>query len=278
MLSFSYESLQNLYFDPDYARTDYRGMAKTIQSVARPGDGVILDAANQWEVFTYYYPHVERVYPLPRQRPVREPEVVAELERIVAGHDRLFAIFWAEAESDPGRVVERWLDAHSYKAADEWWGDVRLVTYAVPAAPAAEMETPLDVYLGDAIVLRGYTLLGDRLAPGDIVQVTLFWEALAPIDRRFKVFLHLLDNEGLLVAQRDSEPGGGLVLTTAWEPGAVQVDNHGVLIPLEAGPGDYQLIAGLYPLDDPLARLPVTRDGETAGDTLPLASITVAAP
>jgi 4-amino-4-deoxy-L-arabinose transferase-like glycosyltransferase len=278
VLSFSYESLHNLYFDPAYARADYRGMARTIQSVSRPGDAVILDAANQWEVFTYYYPDVERVYPLPRQRPVREPEVVAELERIVAAHDRLYVLFWAEAESDPERVVERWLDVHAYKATDEWWGDVRLVTYAVPAAPAAEMDVPLDARLDDAIALRGYTLLADRLSPADIIQVTLFWEALAPIDQRYKVFLHLLDRDGALAAQRDSEPGGGFALTPTWEPGEIQVDNHGVMIPVGTRPGEYQLIVGLYPLGDPTARPPVTLDNEPAGDVLPLALITVSAP
>ncbi len=278
VLSFSYESLQNLYFDPTYARADYRGMAEAVQAAARPGDGVILDAANQWEVFTYYYPHVERVYPIPRQRPVREPEVVAELEGIAAKHDRLFAIFWAEVESDPQRVVERWLDAHTYQAADDWWGDVRLVTYAVPAAPADELEVPLDARLGDAIILRGYTLLEERLAPGDIVQITLFWEAQTPIKERYKVFLHLLDSEGRMGAQRDSEPGGGLALTSTWEPNVRQIDNHGILVPLDAAAGAYQLIAGLYPLEDPLTRLPATLDGEAVGDTIPLASITVAEP
>jgi mannosyltransferase len=277
ILSFSYESLDNLYFDPAYARADYREMARTIQAVARPGDGIILNAANQWEVFTYYYPEVERVYPLPRSRPVREAEVVAELENITTSHDRLFAIFWAEAESDPERLVERWLDAHAYKAADEWWGDVRLVTYAVPAAPPTEMRTHLDARLGEHIILHGYTLLAERLAPGDILQVTLFWEGTAPIEQRYKVFLHLLNGEGELVAQRDSEPGGGLALTTTWTPGEMLPDNHGILIPLDTPPGTYQLLAGLYLLTDPEARLPVSFDGEPAGEVLPLAPITVTA-
>ncbi len=278
IVSFSYESLDNLYFDPAYARADYRGMARAIQSASRPGDGIILNAANQWEVFTYYYPEVERVYPLPRSRPVREAEVVTELERITASHDRLFAIFWAEAESDPERIVERWLDAHAYKAADEWWGDVRLVTYAVPAAPPTEMRTRLDARLGDVILLRGYTLLADRLAPGDIIQVTLFWEGMAPIDQRYKVFLHLINAEGELVTQRDSEPGGGLALTTTWKPGETLSDNHGILVPLDTQVGTYQLIAGLYLLTDPAVRLPVTLGGEPAGDALLLAPITVAVP
>ncbi len=275
IVSFSYESLDNLYHDPAYARTDYRAIVQSIESAARPGDGVILDAANQWEVFTYYYADVARVYPIPRSRPVREEEVVGELEQIAAAHDRLYAIYWAEAESDPERIVERWLDTHAYKAADEWWGDVRLVTYGVPAAPAAEVETPLDASLGEIVLLRGYTLLTDKSAPGDIIQVTLFWEGLVPIDERFKVFLHLLGPGGQIIAQRDSEPGGGLALTTMWTPGEMVVDNHGILVPLGTPPGTYQLVLGLYRLTDPDARVPVTVGSEMIGDALPLASIII---
>ena len=278
ILSFSYESLHNLYLDPTYARADYRGMAEHIQSLARPGDAVVLNAANQWEVFTYYYPHVERVYPLPRSRPVDEAKAAEELEEITAEHDRIFAIFWAEAESDPERLVERWLDTHTFKAANEWWGDVRLVTYAVPASAATEMATPLDAHLGDTIVLHGYTLLADRLAAGDIIQLSLFWETTSPLAQRHKVFLHLLDTGGALVAQRDSEPGGGLALTTTWKPGQTQIDNHGILVPAETPPGTYQLIAGLYPVGNPANRLPVTIDGEPAANFLLLHPIQIVKP
>ena len=275
MLSFSYESLHNLYFDPAYARADYRGMAAYIESVARPDDAVILNAANQWEVFTYYYPHVERTFPLPRSRPPDPATVESELADIVADHSRVFAIFWAEVQSDPQRLVERWLDDHAYKAADKWWSDVRLVTYAVPAEPATEIQTSLDVRLGESIRLQGYTLLQDQVAPGDIVQVTLFWEALEPIDQRYKVFVQLLRPDGSLLAQHDSEPGGGLALTTTWQLGEVQRDNHGVLVPAGAEPGTYTLIVGLYPLDDPTTRLTVWLDGYELGKELDLSPILV---
>lgn len=278
VLSFSYESLHNLYFDPAYARADYRGMARTILENARPGDAVILDAANQWEVFTYYYPHLERTYPLPKSRPANEANVVAQLEEIAAGYDRVYAIFWAEAESDPEHLVERWLDAHAYKASDEWWNDVRLVTYAIPGQPASEIGVPLDVRMGDSIELLGYTLLDSSLQPGEIIEVTLFWQAVAPVDRRYKVFLHLLDRNGTLVAQRDSEPGGGSSPTDTWVPGQVKVDNHGILIPTGTPPGDYIIIAGLYPLDDPSTRLPIFRGGQPSGTELTLQSIKVQTP
>ena len=252
-------SLQNLYTNPAYALADYRGLAARIEAENHPDAGIILDAPNQWEVFTYYHRDGAPVYPLPtglsRPTPARIDE---KLSQIAAQHDRLYAIFWGETQRDPERLVERWLDEHAFKATDEWVGDVRFVTYAVPDETTAEMATAVHLPFGDHITLNGYTLNNDQFVPGDIVQVTLFWQTAEPLNQRYKVFLHLVDASGQPIAQRDSEPGGGLNLTTIWQPGAVIIDNHGLLIPADAPPGQYTILLGLYDIADPTARLPIT--------------------
>src|SRR5690606_16295995 len=250
------QALANLYTDPAYARADYRGMAARIAADAHHNAGIILDAPNQWEVFTYYHREGAPVYPLPRGGP-DAAAIAAELEESAARHDRLYVLFWGEAERDPERLVERWLDAPAFKATGEWVGDVRFVIYAVPPAATAGIETAADVRFGEAIRLRGYTPRGQEVRPGDIVQVTLFWETDRRLEQRYKVFLHLLDQQGQLVAQRDSEPGGGLALTTTWEAGEPVVDNHGVLVSPALAPGAYQLVLGLYNIADPNSRLPL---------------------
>jgi hypothetical protein len=200
-------SLNNLYSNPAYARADYRGMVARIGAEAHPNAGIILDAPNQWEVFTYYHRDGAPVYPLPTGISQPTPTGIDEkLSEIAAQHDRLYAIFWGETQRDPERLVERWLDEHAFKATDEWMGDVRFVTYAVPAEAAIEMETAVHFPFGDHITLNGYTLNGEHFQPGDIVQVTLFWQTAQPLDQRYKVFLHLVDTSGQLNAQRDSEP------------------------------------------------------------------------
>lgn len=261
-------SLRNLYGNPAYARADYRGMAARIAAASGENDGILLNAPNQWEVFTYYYKGPSPVYPIPRGAP--DAAIIdAELSQIAARHTRLYALFWGEAERDPQRLVERWLDSHAFKAADEWVGDVRFVIYALPSAPAAQMETPTNLLFGSQIRLQGYTLTSDTLSPGEIIQVMLFWQALAPIDTRYKVFLHLLGPSGL-IAQRDSEPGGGLALTTTWVPGETVVDNLGLLVPSHTPVGDYTLLLGLYDLTDPTNRLLVNlNDQPTDAFVLP---------
>lgn len=271
-------SLHNLYTDPAYARADYRAMAARIMAEAHPNAGIILNAANQWEVFTYYYPDETAVYPLPEGRSQPQAaDIDHQLRQITARHDRLYVLFWGEAQRDPERLIERWLDEHTFKATDEWVGDVRFVTYAVPQQPATQMETAVALPFGSAITLEGYTVANQQLQAGDILQVTLFWQTAVPIAERYKLFLHLVGPDGSLVAQRDSEPGGGLNLTTIWPVGETIVDNHGVLLPPTLADGRYTLLVGLYNLADPNQRLPIQTETSSV-DAWPLATFTYQRP
>ncbi|MCD6519935.1 MAG: glycosyltransferase family 39 protein [Anaerolineae bacterium] len=267
-------ALQRLYFDPSCFRDDYRGIVAYIEATAGPQDAILINAPSQIETVDYYYHGPLAQYPLPRQRPMDPQRTEAELKEIVARHPRIYAIFWATRESDPQGFVEGWLDRHCFKAMDSWFGNVRLVVYAVPRAPAQEIAHPLDVVLGDKIRLRGYTLLTPRPRSGEIVQLTLFWEALAPIAKRYKVFVHLVDARGNIVGQRDSEPGGGGRLTTTWKPGETLADNYGVLIRPGTPPGQHTLVVGMYGLEDG-QRLPIVWAGKQVGDALQLTPLMV---
>jgi len=266
----TFPSLHNLYFNPAYARDDYRQIATDIAAALRPGDGIILNAPNQWEVFTYYYPDRD-VYPAPyRPDPA---EVEAFLTSLLKRYRRLFVLYWGDAESDPRRLIETWLAAHAYKSGDAWYGRVRLATYGVAPLPD-EPAVMLDARFGD-IRLHGYALDDATSSPGDILPVTLFWEAQAPIAERYKVTVQLLDGAGQLVAQVDTEPGDGLMPTTIWEPGQILTDRYGVLLPADLPPGHYTLIVGLYHVTTG-ERLPVALDGEPVGDHLVLGNVEIA--
>ncbi len=273
----SLPGLNNYYHDPAYARDDYRGMADYIQAVARDGDAILLNAPNQWEVFTYYYGDRANVYPLPRSRPLDEATTAAELENIVAHRRRVFALYWGVAESDPGRFIESWLEAHTYRAADSWHGNVRLVVYAVPQAAGNDAQHLLDLALGEAIVLRGYSLAADAVQAGDVLQLTLFWQAEQRPAERYKVFVQLLDAANHVVGQLDSEPGGNLLPTDTWQPGQRVTDRYGVLVQPGTPPGEHRLIVGMYSLSSG-GRLPVGQGGKSLGDHVVLAAVAVRRP
>jgi hypothetical protein len=92
---------------------------------------------------------------------------------------------------------------------------------------------------------------------GDVIQVHLEWLTEVSLSKRYKVFVQLLNADGVLVAQRDSEPAGGSLPTTVWQPNTVIKDQHGLAIPTNLTAGNYQIIIGLYDIDDPNQRLPV---------------------
>lgn len=263
--------LAPLYDDPAFQRADYRALAALVQADARPGDAVILDAPNQEEVFRYYYRGEAQVYPLPRGLGGDDAATLAEVRRIIADSQRIFAVFWGEAERDPNRVVESTLDAEAFESGENvWYGDVRLARYVTPAD--LPEPTPSGARFGEFIALEAYAF-GGAAQPGDALQVRLDWQTAAPLNRRYKVFVQLLDASGVLAAQRDSEPGGGSALTVNWPPGETITDRHGLLIPPDLTPGDYTLIVGLYDLDNPSARLPVG-----GADYLTLGTVTINRP
>jgi len=265
--------LRNLYFDPAYARDDYRGLAAQIMAEAGPEAAVVLVAPNQWEVFTYYYPDGPGVTPLGRIRPAApDPKLLHLLD----GYERIYGVYWGDWQPDPHRTVESYLEEHTFPVRTQWFGDVRLVTYAVPAPPATEIATPSHARFGDQIELVGYTLSGATVNPGNALGITLFWRIDAPTQERYKVFVHLYWPDGSIIAQHDAEPGNNLKPTWVWEPGTLVVDAHGVLIPADLPPGEYPLMVGMYGAFDDV-RLPVMLDGTVQGDRLRLGNITVQA-
>lgn len=260
--------LPPLYADPAYQRPDYRAIAALIREQARPGDAIILDAPNQAEVFGYYWRVASDVpiTPLPPGLGGDDAETRAAVDAIVASAERIFVVFWGEAERDPNRVVETTLDATAFELGDTWYGDARLARYVTPAP--LPLVTEAGARFGSHITLERYALNAATFQRGDALQAQFTWRTAEPLITRYKVFAQVLDQNGVLVAQRDSEPGGGLALTTTWTPDQPVIDNHALLLDLP--PGTYTVIAGLYSVEAPYPRLPVG-----AGDYLTLATITV---
>jgi len=259
MLGLSALSLDHNYHDGRYARDDYRAIARYIAAAGQAGDAILINAPSQVETFGYYYHGPLPVHPLPRQRPIDTVATERDLQSLVAGGKNIYAILWATAESDPEGFIEGWLEQHTYKALDMWYGNLRFVVYAVPQGDGLSANWQSVQAEFGPIRLQRYALLTPQATAGQVLQLSLVWEALSPLDRRYKVFVHVLDAEGHIVGQRDAEPSGGR-LTPTWRPGEEIVDHHGVLILPGTPPGLHQLAIGLYDLETG-QRLPLTGGG-----------------
>ncbi len=106
----------------------------------------------------------------------------------------------------------------------------------------------VDEAFGGVAKLVGYSV---RLPSGGKgkLHVTLVWKAIGPTKRREKVFVHVLDSQGKLISQQDSEPCGGRCPVTGWLPGEFVQDEY--VLPEPAG-GWNQAAAleiGMYDLE-----------------------------
>ena len=84
---------------------------------------------------------------------------------------------------------------------------------------------------------------------GRAVPLPLAWSVSAPVDRPYGVFVQLLNADGGLAVQADSDPVNGLHPFTQFVPGETVDDPRGLLLPDDLPPGRYRLIVGLYDRD-----------------------------
>jgi hypothetical protein len=123
--------------------------------------------------------------------------------------------------------------------------DAPIVRVIGPAAflPA---EQPASVVYADAIRLAGYDLRPAALKPGSPVTVTLHWQPLRRLDADYTTFVHLLDADGVKIAQSDRAPGGVYYPTSLWKPGETLVDVHNMTLSVSLGRSPHTIVVGLY--------------------------------
>ncbi|MCL4832915.1 MAG: glycosyltransferase family 39 protein [Caldilineaceae bacterium] len=130
-------------------------------------------------------------------------------------------------------------------------------------------ENSLDISFGNQVRLLGYAAQDHLLRPGESWDFTLYWQATAPLDRDFTVFVHLIDEDGGVVAQGDGPPFLELYPTSQWMAGEILNNPRTLQIPLTAPAGKYRVLVGLYDPETGV-RLPVFNAAGQATDNFAL--------
>ncbi|MCB0165833.1 MAG: DUF2142 domain-containing protein [Anaerolineae bacterium] len=128
------------------------------------------------------------------------------------------------------------------------WG-VIAPAYAGPPllAELPASAQPLEATLGESIQLLAYETSVSTVQPGDTLPLTLYWRSNQPIDADYTVFVHLLDEHDLIIAQRNVFPGPGVYPTSQWQPGAILADTYVLRLPRIAfAPVQARFEVGLY--------------------------------
>jgi len=134
----------------------------------------------------------------------------------------------------------------------------------------------LDVGFGDKARLLGYEASDEETRPGESVEVTLYWQSLAEMDRDYTVFVHLLDENDLVIAQRDTYPGLGTYPTRLWRVGDAFADRYVLtLSPTVFAPCTGRLEVGLYDFASGERLVATGLDGQPLGDNVRFHQIAV---
>ncbi len=102
------------------------------------------------------------------------------------------------------------------------------------------------INFGDKMALLGYAMDSRVVRPGETLSVTLYWQALAPMDRDYRVFMHLTRDNGDIVAMNDGLPNTSPKRTRRWTPGQVFQEVRPLTVAADAPASLYDVDMGIY--------------------------------
>jgi hypothetical protein len=116
-----------------------------------------------------------------------------------------------------------------------------------PILDSSTMQVSHTATWGNELQLQGYTVASASVTPGQPWSITLYWQLLQPLAQDYTIFVHLRDDNGILQAQSDSFPAGGMLPTRSLRVGQIIPDRHTLAIPLTAPTaGALQIDIGVY--------------------------------
>jgi hypothetical protein len=269
-------ALRAYYYDPVYAKEDFRAIAAHIQGQEKPGQAIVL--LNSGYPFLHYYTGslIYVILPTDLDYLHDEAAVVQALNQVVAAPTRVYLVGWQWDIADPQNLVEGQLREHGLEVGERSWQEpsgpsspIRAAAYDLQSAGFRPLpRQPLDVSFGDgALRLVGYHLQGST-SPGQRLSLEVWWQLTAVPQQRWQVFTHLLTGPDLntVVAQSDKAPLNDHFPFYVWGLGVPVQDLYTLDVPANA-PADLKLAVGLY---NPVTgqRLSVTQNGQLVGDRL----------
>ncbi len=111
---------------------------------------------------------------------------------------------------------------------------------------------------GDSIALLGYDLHQCSFAPGETVDLTLYWQARQPVDKHYTLSLQMVSaipNQTTKLLNYNTWTGGGDYPTGYWQPAEIIVDSYQVPVPdrVSAGTQGWFLYVILHDLENDTA-------------------------
>lgn len=243
---------------PDYYRkaefihaVTMRELQSTIRTRAGPDLAVVLNFDPADPLFKYYDISPARISWVPNASGGRRLEGEEKLKELVGKPALIWLVTFPYGPLG-ARYVIPFLDSNAYRMEHRWYDSFQLIRYFSPAEQDAPWQAIDATFTGreSSIVLREYRIRPAEAKAGGAVALDLVWSADTPPKERLKVFVHMADGAGSVVAQNDAEPQQGKAPTNSWQAGQTILDRYALAIPGQAAAGSYYLNVGLYRPED----------------------------
>ncbi len=167
-------------------------------------------------------------------------------------------------------------------------GATPFVVMAPPVSPppiystvaGVHPEHPLAGRFGSDITLLGYDLDDVSFEPGEWLDLTLYWRALAQPSDHYTLAIQLVSavtGETAALVNFNTWTGGGNYPTGVWHPGDVIADRYRLRIPDDVPRAQGWYLQAIFFNGTDGTRLPFTLDGRPSGDTATLTLLRVGA-
>jgi mannosyltransferase len=260
--------------NPALQRDDTRGATQHVVEALVPGDLIVMSRDNF--AVTYYTRNQPALpiiaLPAGLHGVLRDPALA--LDAINARTpSRVRLLLWQDDVVDPQRIIETSLRGNGYQIGEYNFGQIRLPLYQIEQQPLRSItlrDRPARFTApnGDVIRLTRFWLRPISTA-GDWVYALLEWQVDQTPAANYKVFVHVLNTTGAIVAQQDKLTLSDLLPTSTWTPGTPLRDPYAMIAPADLPAGDYQVRIGLYAPDTGIR---LQTDG---GDMIDLGTLTV---
>ncbi|MEM7028332.1 MAG: glycosyltransferase family 39 protein [Chloroflexota bacterium] len=125
------------------------------------------------------------------------------------------------------------------------WHEVTTIHVGQNQAPNT-LGRPVDFNFAGQIALHGVELIPAQPKAGETLSLKLHWQALHRVPLAYTTFIHILNDQGAVVAQTDVQPGNGQWPTDSWYPKEWLTDQVSVSLPTALTTGNYRILLGWY--------------------------------
>ena len=153
--------------------------------------------------------------------------------------------------TDSGKELEWWLNQQLFRTDAQWFDGYEVIRYALLSSanwtwqPFRQAIGPF--YFGE------FAVNTTQLFPGEVLGVQLqVCKKTAEISTDYKIFLHLMRDDGVLVHGPDGSLRYGGIDVNQWPLDDCIIEKRGIYIPPDVLRGTYDLILGVYTQDGPI--------------------------